>query len=295
MENYKVNDEDVTLFTDGSKIDATGAGWAVTHKDDVIAEESVYLGKIATVFQAEVIAITRGLQWVHDSMDPGLNIIVKSDSQAAIGAIFQRQVVSKTVAECRSTLLETRKNHKVSIEWVKGHADVTGNELADSLAKTGSEMIGVTCEPVVPVPPSEIKQWIKHKFINAWQSHWISTSDCQKTKMFIPQVGVTNIREMVNKTKSQLNLIVQVCTGHALVANHIRHWVDIQDICKLCQAEKESTAHLFFDCPTLWELRRDIDSHVKNLKNKITAFFEETSLQSLFRDRSHLCEGRLVG
>ena len=140
-------------------------------------------------------------------------------------------MVSKTVTECRSTLLETRKSHIISIEWVKGHADVTGNELADSLAKTGFEMIGVTCEPVVPVPPSEIKQRSKHKFTNAWQRHWISTSDYLKTKMFIPQVRVMNIREMVNETKSQLNLIVQVCTGHALVANYIRHWVDIQDIC----------------------------------------------------------------
>ena len=149
MENYKVHNEDVTLFTDGSKIDAAGAGWAVTQKDDVIAEESVYLGKIATVFQAKVIEITRGLQWVLESMDPGLSNIIKSDSQAAIGAIFQRQVVSKTVAECRSTLLETRQQHKVSIEWLKGHDDVTGNELADSLARNGSDMIGIFCEPVV--------------------------------------------------------------------------------------------------------------------------------------------------
>ena len=149
-----------------------------------------------------------------------MKIIAKSDSQAAIGAIFQRQVL-KTVAECQSSLLETRKCHTVCIEWVKGHADVTGNEFADSLAKIGSKKIGVTCEPVVPVPPSESKQRIKHKFINAWQCHWISTSDCLKTKMFIPQVGVMNklnIREMVNKTKYQLNLIVQFCTGHALVA-----------------------------------------------------------------------------
>ena len=62
MENYKVHNEDVTLFTDGSKIDATGAGWAVTHKDDIIAEDSVDLGKIATVSQAGVMAITRGMQ-----------------------------------------------------------------------------------------------------------------------------------------------------------------------------------------------------------------------------------------
>ena len=62
MENYKVHNEDVTLFTDGSKIDITGVGWAVTHKDDIIAEDSVYLGKIATVFQAGVMAITRGMQ-----------------------------------------------------------------------------------------------------------------------------------------------------------------------------------------------------------------------------------------
>ena len=57
-----VEDPDITLFTDGSKMESgAGAGWAVCHGDTVIAEDSVGLGGDASVFQAEVVAIEQGL------------------------------------------------------------------------------------------------------------------------------------------------------------------------------------------------------------------------------------------
>ena len=74
MENDVVTNPDITLYTDGSKEEHVGAGWAACHGDTVMAEESVYLGLEASVFQAEVIAIDRGLRWVNENCNEGLGI-----------------------------------------------------------------------------------------------------------------------------------------------------------------------------------------------------------------------------
>ena len=119
VENSTFDEEDLTLYTNGSKMEHVGAGWAMCQGDYILAEESVYLGSYATVFQAEVIAITRGLTWASYNLDSRLKIKVISDSQASIGTIFHRQVTSKIVHECRVTIQEVRRNHDIFIEWIK--------------------------------------------------------------------------------------------------------------------------------------------------------------------------------
>jgi hypothetical protein len=66
LEKQEPNDCDITAYTDGSKLEevGTGCGWALTHEDQIIEEESIPLGKSSTVFQAELIAIQAVLLWL---------------------------------------------------------------------------------------------------------------------------------------------------------------------------------------------------------------------------------------
>ena len=52
------------------------------------------------------------------------------------------------VLDCKQVLQKVKLNHSVSIEWVKSHDDDTGNELADHLAKEGSNM---KCDATIPI------------------------------------------------------------------------------------------------------------------------------------------------
>ena len=84
-----MQEPDVTLFTDGSKMDSrAGAGWAATHGNLVIAEKSVYLGTEATVFQAEVVAIERSLRWAIESLE--------NDTKIALGQHVSDSSLIKT-------------------------------------------------------------------------------------------------------------------------------------------------------------------------------------------------------
>jgi ribonuclease HI len=97
------------------------------------------MGPRASVFMAEIRAITTV---AHTLMQrKGQNILIRSDSQAAIKAISITTIDSKTVDDCRRLLNRLGASNKVTIAWVKAHAQHVGNELADHLAKLGAEQV----------------------------------------------------------------------------------------------------------------------------------------------------------
>ena len=119
-----VEDPDLTLFTDGSKMECgSGSGWAVCHGDTVIAEDSIYLGSDTSVFQAEVVAIEQGLTWVVKNCREGEAVMIRSDSQSAIQAILGPVMTSKLVLDCKKVLRQAKENHRIAIRWIKGHAN----------------------------------------------------------------------------------------------------------------------------------------------------------------------------
>ena len=97
----------------------------------------------------------------------------------------------------------------------------------------------------------------------------------------------TNIIKSFSRTN--LNLLIQVLTGHALVAHHLRRWVPaLEDECSLCQEGEETTYHLYFDCPAMRWARLETDNY-KSREEAILAFFKRQVLTKLFTERSNAC------
>ena len=287
VQNDVVEKPDVTLYTDGSKMEeGTGAGWAICHKDTIMAEESTYLGDETSVFQAEVIAIDRGLRWINNNCTDSLNISIRSDSQSAIQAILSCSTRSKLVLDCKAVLKEAKENHRIAIEWIKGHADHTGNELADFLARQGSCNKCYSVTPEVPVPMSNIKSKIKLHFEAKWQKRLLTLKECRQTKIFFPKVQGGKINKLAKLSKQKLNLLIQIGTGHALVAKHMSHWTNMERTCKLCEEDCESTEHLYFQCPKLELNRRELTQSTKTYEEKLIMFFSMKALTDLFEERA---------
>ena len=288
-----VQEPDVTLFTDGSKMDSrAGAGWAATHGDLVIAEESVYLGTEASVFQAEVVAIERSLRWAVESLENDTKVLIRSDSMSAIQALLKPTAESKVVLGCKTLLRLARDNLRIGISWIKGHADHTGNELADLLARKGAELTVATVAPELPVPFSAVKQEIKSHFEKKWQRLWDSREDCRQSRIFFPKVNRGKLKKLCRKSKNSLNILIQAGTGHALVNHHTHQWVDGDDECELCLEGEETTEHLYFECPALWQLRRETNNLDTNFEDKVIIFFSDEVLKNLFSRRAAECGSR---
>ena len=283
-------DPDITIYTDGSKLSHAGAGWAVCKDDHTLFEESVYLGEHATVFQGEVVAIDRALRWVNENCPDSTEVLVRSDSSSAIKAIFNHKCSSHVVDSCREAYNEAlHNNNKVRIEWVKGHANVTGNELADCLAKQGAEMTatGERVNLEVGMPRCEAVGRIKSYYRKVWDKRWQENVFCRQTRIFIPHVTDRNVYKMIEFRRKSLNLITQVMTGHALVAYHMGKWTPWLDTtCKLCLEDEESTSHLFFNCPAMAWARLEVGATGRSLEEDILSFFGTPALRELLNERS---------
>ena len=201
-----------------------------------------------------------------------------------------REVTSKLVRSCTEVLRTAKENHRIAIRWIKGHAEHSGNELADMLAKKGTGKT-TTAEPSVPIPGTVVKQYLNDHYAMSWQNRWNDGGQCRQTKLFYPRVDESRLKKTKALGKQNLNLLIQVATGHALVGYHLSQWAEMGRDCKLCGTGEETTAHLYSDCETLTELRMQVTSLEYPKERELLYFFTRDKLKQLFLERSERVRG----
>ncbi len=300
LENRSVKEAGFDIFTDGSKIDGkVGFGFAATQNGYVVHEESGHLNDEATVFQAELVAIQSALLWLISNPPKlkGEEGIIHSDSQAAIGAIFSPLAHLDLVRNIHLLLGQVGAERSLEIRWVKGHSDVTGNELADYLAKEGALYDeGQTRE--VPKSLESLKKQVHDYWANVWQQRWSALSSCKITKWFLPDVNHSGKNTVKKLSKRELNVVVQATSGHGLFRSHLGKWVeDIDVTCPLCLEGEEEPLHLWSDCPALsyerWEKARK--SKEGEVILPILKFFSSGRINRLMKKNAQLLEARRAG
>ena len=172
----------------------------------------------------------------------------------------------------------------MGITWVKGHADNTGNELADHLAKEGGSLLEDGVFPKIPVALAEVKKRIKEYWLKIWQKEWNDLDECRHTRMFIPVVGkFTNVNKLTLTLKAgDLSRLIQVVSGHGPFRGHTGNWKEeVDPTCTLCGEDAESAWHLWRGCPALELQRSAIDGSDGDLAVKLVAFFREPRVEKL--------------
>ena len=146
--NYNIN-----CHTDGSKLDdnRTGAGVLINYSHIDSAEEAVHLGNSATVFLAEVFAVGRTASHLIFAETNNKSVVINCDSQAAIMALDNTKIKSKTTLDAVLALNKLGENNQVLIRWIPSHSGYLGNEKADSLAKRGANNTDATLLKL-PIP-----------------------------------------------------------------------------------------------------------------------------------------------
>ena len=142
---------------------------------------------------------------------------------------------------------------KLTIRWVKAHANSNGNNKADTLANEGRQL-----QELVKKPPDlawgQIRSEISSKTNKYW--NWALQQDptCRQTKQWLPRLNQGKSHQIMLLPKLKWGKIVQFITGHNSLNRHlVLTGVDPEeDInCYLCKEEDMTSAHIMGTCPAL--------------------------------------------
>ncbi|GBN31770.1 hypothetical protein AVEN_132173-1 [Araneus ventricosus] len=76
----------------------------------------------------------------------------------------------------------------VGLSWVKAHAGIPGNDLADQLAEDA--IVNGNFLPL-PAPYSFHKKFINSYILENWQRHWEDSKNSLRVREFVPLVDTT--------------------------------------------------------------------------------------------------------
>ena len=282
----------VHCFTDGSKyvdkagISKTGFGYMIWG-ENIRKNGYNNLGKHATVYQCELMAIQEAAFIMINENILNKKIIFYVDNQAAIITLGNYLIRSKIALETKKMVKLLSNNNQVIISWIPAHRGYPGNEIADNLAKKGARMNQMGPTTIIPLADAVTALEIKELGNKMHQRYWDSHPHCRQTKMMLPKAKNKLWKQLVKQPRKMMNLITQIYTGHATLKRHL-NLMAIEDDgrCNQCNEEntEETVQHYLAECPAFSRSRRNSLGYISlttnelpNLKlNKVLKFIKDT-------------------
>ena len=247
------------VYTDGSKYNCrVGSGYAIYKGKTLIQTGSFRLPDHATVFQAEITAISKAASDILQRNTEEMKYIkFYVDSQAALKALANPIIKTKSVAEAVQSL-ETlaSKVRRLSLQWIPAHRGLFGNTTADDLAKAGASNNSPASMLQVLKPAAAFKMEIKQFIYKLWKQEWTNDNQYAHAKAFYDGPDSLKARYVYKLARLELGRFARLITGHNnLNAFQTRIGLWGSKKCRLCQISDETFIHWATDCPCLRQLR----------------------------------------
>ena len=183
------------------------------------------------------------------------DVIIFSDAKSALEALqnppHQDQITSE-IALGISNLIAAHAVH-VTLQWIPGHCNISGNEKADKLAKIGA----TKPQKIPPCTQNTIKQILKNNEKEDWLNRWA----CGSTgRVMFKEMAQPRPQDAINELERQdQSPIFQFRTQHTRTNQHLNRINPLhQPHCRHCDNPAETTEHLLLYCPNLQPKRMEL-------------------------------------
>ena len=251
-----------TIYTDGStdsNQENGGAGVFIhDEENNTILEEAKPAGKLCSSYAGECAALFHALTWMKETSNDKtthperLHFLVCTDSRSLCDALRHVSWKDRDYWIVKIQMLVLSIDADITLLWIPSHCDVEGNEKADDLAKTGSNM----GQEGVPVSEKIVKAKIKNqKWEIEHQQAKDTYGDRRNPKAEVEKKWPRKIRALFSR----------LCTGHAMELKHYRHFIGQEEDpnCETCGVP-EDIEHVLCHCAATEEAR------VRNWYGKVT-------------------------
>jgi len=262
---HNVNKEDTIIYSDGSVKEGTeqgGAGILVIWPGGEKERLAVPAGGKCSSYKAEFTAIETALATVEHRMQAVNSALYDSEQKSKIWLFTDSQSAlerlqmgpgnqnNKSGDRTWKILIHNQDRIDVTLQWIPGHSNIEGNEIADEIAKEACDLDQTNVPIGLPTTKAVIKRWVK--------ANW--EEEIKQTDTFYNRTTGGKSRNVPGLSRKDDILIAQLKTGKTPVVRACLAFYKKKDrnerMCTECGVV-EDVEHLLLTCRQ-WGRERQI-------------------------------------
>lgn len=238
----------IVWFSDGSRREGRAA--AGIHSSTLNYSGNKRLSDHSTSMQAEIIGIE---MCIEESTKRGIenrNILIQTDSQAALTALRKNEIGSKTILNCIRKIKELASRNKIWLYWVPGHSQIQGNVIADAQANLGIDRVDIDKQTYTP--SSNLKLLIGNYEAATFKEKWGIQPKLEHSKHMMEKPDQRRADTLLNMGRKGIRVAIGILTGQCCLKKYLKIIKKVDDDkCRFCTEQEETMMHLLTKCPAI--------------------------------------------
>lgn len=263
------------FFTDGSGYEGMIGAAAVAPREAFFQRRHLGTSAQATVYIAELSGIEMALEKFRSQPQPRGELVIFSDSQAAIQAVMNpkrpsgQHVLCAIYDHVRAMQQPPTPPPIITIRWIPAHVGVHGNELADTEAKEAARVGVVGSSPAFSGRDGRLrlattaKRQVRSRIKADWAQEWAKERTGKPNQRLVGTPDKKNLRVFEGISKPYASILVQM-RSMRIGLRHFLYKINAaeSDRCS-CGEGSQTPRHVLLQCPLFIDLRQELRDKVR--------------------------------